>query len=191
MKMFKSYLDEMTAPRFVPWRRVSDWRCLACGECCKHFEIPLRAEEYARIIGIYGLDVVRMSLGRAYLKKIRDSRCIFQSVSLDRWLCGLQKDKPLVCKLWPFAILENPKYGKNGESIYHYQEKKFYVYVHLYCRGLLLGKPLPHLRNKVIPEAVRLSLCLEESQKHTISNLVNPSFTAAHTTLPNILSPIV
>jgi Fe-S-cluster containining protein len=183
-----SYLKDITVPRLLPWRSVSDWRCLACGECCKDFEIPLRIDEYARITGIYGFDVVRLGLGRAYLKKTRDHRCAFQRFSLDRWLCGLLNDKPLVCKLWPFAILKNPKHGKDENAIYHYRGRKFYVYVHPSCRGLLLGNPLPHLKTKVIPEAIKLSCCLEETQKHTTANLVKAALTAAHPTLPNILS---
>ncbi len=161
----------MCPTRLIPWRRVAHWRCLACGECCRWFEIPLRADEYARIIRLYGLDIVRLGIGRSYLKKTIGSLCIFQRFSSGRWLCGLQRDKPLVCKLWPFSILRSPKHGRNEEASYHHNEDEYYVYVHPYCRGLIFGEPTDYLANKVIPEAVKISLHLERIQNYTTADL--------------------
>jgi Fe-S-cluster containining protein len=161
----------MDVPKLIPWHRIADWECRTCGECCNHFEIPLRLNEYVKITRLYSLNSVRLDVGKAYLKKTHNGRCIFQISSSGRWLCGLQECKPLVCKLWPFAILKNPLYGENEKSAYQYYDNRYYVYVHPYCRGLIFGKPTCHFTSKVIPEAVKLSLHLKKTQHYTTADL--------------------
>lgn len=167
----------MIGSRLIPWRRIAYWECLACGECCKYFEIPLRAEEYAKITKRYGLNVITLGVGRAYLKKTLKGRCIFQKYISGRWLCSLKEDKPLVCKIWPFAALKDPKHGRNREALYNYYGDRYYIYVHPYCRGLIYGEPTSHLMDKVIPEVLRLSSGLIRTQEYTTAKLTEPTLT--------------
>lgn len=43
--------------RFISWKRVKSWKCIACGECCRYFNIHLRGIEYARLSKSYGSEV--------------------------------------------------------------------------------------------------------------------------------------
>lgn len=165
----------MTDTRLIPWRRIAYWECLACGECCRLFEVPLRTDEYAKITGLYGLNAVRLGVGRAYLKKTVKGRCVFQSYISGRWLCSLKDDKPLACKIWPFAALKDPRHGRDREALYDYYGDRYYIYVHPYCRGLIYGEPTSHLTDRVIPEVLRLSAKLTTRQKYTTASLIEPT----------------
>jgi len=90
---------KVTESSFVPWSRVASWNWDGCGECCKWFSVPVTMHEYARISHSYGHDVLTLGLGRAYLRKRRDGRCMFQYYDGGSWLCGLQTEKPYVCKM--------------------------------------------------------------------------------------------
>jgi len=60
--------------------------------------------EYAMITQKYGHDVLALGVGRAYLRRRTDGRCIFQYCESGSWLCGLQAEKPYACKMWPFVV---------------------------------------------------------------------------------------
>jgi Fe-S-cluster containining protein len=161
----------MTDSRLIPWRRIAYWKCLACGECCRYFEVPLRTGEYARITRTYGLDTVRLGVGRAYLQKTFNGRCIFQRYIHGRWLCSLGDDKPLACKIWPFAALKDPRHGRDREALYEYYGDRYYVYVHPYCRGLIYGEPTSHIMERVIPEVLELTARPAARQRYTTADL--------------------
>jgi len=74
---------------YLPWSRVESWSCKACGECCKWFSIPLTPHEYAKISQTCGHRAFALGLGKAYLRKRDDERCVFQFELYGRWLCGL------------------------------------------------------------------------------------------------------
>ncbi|MBS7644317.1 MAG: YkgJ family cysteine cluster protein [Candidatus Bathyarchaeia archaeon] len=165
----------MSLLRLIPWRRVHDWLCLGCGECCKRFEIPLMGPEYARVLGRYGLTALKFELGRVCLNKRFDGRCVFQYRDGFRWLCGLQQEKPISCKLWPFAVFTKPRYGRSRDSAYRYLDVEYYLYVHPSCRGLTYGSPSVHLAEMVLPEVIEIWLGKRTSQSYTTCHL--PSLT--------------
>ncbi|MEM2123208.1 MAG: YkgJ family cysteine cluster protein [Candidatus Bathyarchaeia archaeon] len=173
----------MTDTRLIPWRRIAYWKCLACGECCRYFEVPLGTSEYARITRFYSLNIVRLDVGRAYLRKTVKGRCIFQRHLSGRWLCSLGGDKPLACKIWPFAALKNPRYGRDREALYDYYGDRYYVYVHPYCRGLLYGEPSSHIMDKVIPEVLELTMKPTTPQKYTTADLAGEAVETIHSIL--------
>jgi len=158
--------------RPIPWARVRDWNCLACGECCKWFVIPLRADELARILHTFGEWAIEFRLGKAYIRK-PFSRCIFQYRRQDKWLCALQEVdmKPVACKLWPFIPLTKPKYGRDQEAAFEHLGERFYVYVDPRCPGISLGRPSSHLVQRVLPEIIELRLGMRTRQNFTTSRL--------------------
>lgn len=159
------------APRsLIPWTKVRSWLCLACGECCKKFRVPLRAKEYAEIVSKFGYGAVTLDVGRAYLRGDPSTgRCVFQRKVGGRWVCGIQEMKPLACKLWPFAVLDKPRGGGGREALYPRLGRKFYVYVDARCPGVELGAPSERFVAKVLPEVVKLSQGAEISQLYSTS----------------------
>lgn len=112
----------------VPWSRIHSWYCDACGECCRHFKVPLTFWEYLKLRKLGVVEERR----RYYLKKIK-GRCPFQ---LGRF-CGIQETKPLVCKLFPFTIRER---GEES-ALFYYGDGEYYVYVDAYCKNIVFGRP--------------------------------------------------
>ncbi len=160
--------------RPIPWARVRDWNCLACGECCKRFVIPLRADELARILHTFGEWAIEFKLTKAYIRKpYSGSRCIFQYRMQDRWLCILQEMgmKPVACKLWPFIPLVKPKYGRDREAFFEHLGERFYIYVDPRCPGVALGRPSLRLIQNVLPEVIELRLGIKAKQRFTTSSI--------------------
>lgn len=154
----------------VPWRRIRSWACTSCGECCRHFRVPLAPLEYARILRVFGSWPIEIRIGRAYLRKKPDGRCVFQYRLGGMWLCGIQSFKPLACKLWPIKPLEKPKYGRSQEAAFYSRHGEFYVYLDPRCPGVELGEPTPKLAT-AIAEAIDLMYNLSRPQKYTTSQL--------------------
>jgi len=141
-----------------PWRYVSSWSCIACGECCKYYSVNISFAEYFRVVKMYGVGATELGLTECYLKKRLDGRCVFQYPAPGpSWLCGLQHMKPKVCKLWPFTIASRPAYGHEQKALYWYNNRSYYVYVDPKCRGILWGSPSWELVHRTIPEFIRLS----------------------------------
>ena len=147
----------MSQPGFVPWSRVESWSCRACGECCKWFSIPLTLHEYAKISHSYGHHAFTLSLGRAYLRKRADDRCLFQFRIGGRWLCGLQAEKPYICRMWPFTVSRNPIHGRSQAARWDSPHGRTYIYVDPRCPTITFGKPSNHLLSKVLPEFVEMA----------------------------------
>lgn len=148
---------------YTPWRRIKSWRCLACGKCCRHFSVPLRAIEYVQITNNFGDGVVTIDTGKPRLKKVGGT-CVFQHPS---GLCELQSLglKPSACKLWPFAILDK----KHTDAVFHFKGKKYYVYVNTSCMGINKGDPseLP----LTVHEVIEISLNPDRPQACSTSNV--------------------
>jgi Fe-S-cluster containining protein len=157
----------VTEPRFVPWSRVASWTCDGCGECCAWFTVPVTMHEYARISHSYGHDVLTLGLGRAYLRRRGDGCCIFQYCEDSRWLCGLQADKPYVCKMWPFTVCKEPLHGRQQAASWDGPYGRVYVYVDLRCPRLTLGEPTQYLIDKVLPESVDIAMGKRTAQLYT------------------------
>jgi hypothetical protein len=112
----------------VPWSRVHSWHCIACGECCKHFKVPLTFWEYLKFRKLGVVEERR----KYYLRKI-NGRCPFQ---IGRF-CGIQESKPLVCKLFPFTIRQRG----DDSALFYYGDDEYYVYVDVFCRNIVFGGP--------------------------------------------------
>ncbi|MGQ9542947.1 MAG: YkgJ family cysteine cluster protein [Candidatus Bathyarchaeia archaeon] len=148
----------MAAPRaFLPWRKVRYWECLACGDCCKWFRVPLRMDEYANLLKNYGSSCIDIGVDRVYLARRPDGRCVFQIPMSGRWICGIQAVKPIACKQWPFIIVNKPLFGHDDLALLKEFDLKFYIYVDPKCRGLLLGAPSTILLERILPEVLKLS----------------------------------
>jgi len=165
------FFMEMRGVRLVPWRRVRDWFCTACGGCCMKFKVPLTAYETTIISKVFGYECLELGLGTYYLRRRASKRCIFQVYREGRWVCGIQGFKPMACKLWPFTICEKPEYGFNEEAEFEFGNERFYVYLNPYCRGMVYGRPSKVLVQKVVPEFVELRLGLRREQSRSTSLL--------------------
>jgi len=109
----------------IPWRYLESWNCIACGTCCKGYQVVLGFNEWVNLIRTYGVGVTQPGVNKFYLGKKGDGTCIFLYKPFDTWLCGLQGMKPKACKLWPFKILSRPKFGRPNEAVYKYRDKNF------------------------------------------------------------------
>lgn len=157
----------------IPWTQVNSWACVACGNCCLGYLVPLKADEYARVANLYGYNVVEIGLGKVYLKHGEGNRCIFQRPSLGRWICSLQAMKPLACKLFPFRIQSKPVYSRGDGSAYNFQGATFYVYMDPDCNGVRVGKPSERFRYQVLPEVIQIGMGQRFKQKYSTSKYIS------------------
>jgi len=157
--------------RPVPWSYLNSWNCIACGLCCKEYEVVLRFPEWLRIVKNFGVEATVPSLNKFYLKKGNDGSCIFLQRVGDLWICSLQNMKPQACKLWPFKIYPYPKYGRPNEALYRYFENKFFVYVDPACIGIRWGKPSWTYREKIVPEFIQIATGLLEKQHYSTAGI--------------------
>lgn len=157
----------------IPWRQVKSWSCVACGNCCQGYRVPLKTDEYARVASLYGHGVVEFGLGKVYLKLGRGNRCVFQHPSQGRWVCSLQAMKPLACKLFPFRIQSNPVYKRGDTSAYSYHGKTFYVYLDPACGGIKVGRPSPRFLHEILPEVIQIGMGQRFKQRYTTSKYIS------------------
>jgi len=163
----------------IPWSRIRDWNCIACGECCKHFWVPISQDEWRTIVEFCGLGFTTVIDGKPHLRSTVSGRCIFQAWIQGRWLCTLQGVKPLVCKLWPFRITSHPKHGDPDSALFVFRRRQIFVYCDPRCSGVSLGRPSLNLVNRVIPEFVAMALGEKPRQR----------FSTAQTNLSPPVSP--
>ncbi|MEM3366616.1 MAG: YkgJ family cysteine cluster protein [Candidatus Methanomethyliaceae archaeon] len=155
--------------RLIPWSKIKDWFCMACGECCKEFKVPLTTYETTLLSKIFGFSCMELGVGTTYLKRRSNGRCVFQVRGEAKMVCGIQLLKPLACKMWPFAVFETPRYECRNEASFDFKDEIFYVYINPYCRGLIYGPPSFRLVNSVIPEFIELRLGLRKHQLRSTS----------------------
>jgi len=158
----------------VPWRYVQDWSCVACGLCCKGYDVVLDFPEWMKIVREYGVGFTEPGISRFYLKRKNDGTCVFLYNFSGRWLCAVQHMKPMACKLWPFKVSDKPKYGRPNESVYRYGEKRLYVYADPSCAGLRWGEPNYGFVNETLTEFVDLAVGLRQKQCYSTSRLFRP-----------------
>jgi len=157
--------------RPVPWRYVESWNCIACGTCCRGFDVVLSFPEWVNIVRSYGVGVTQPSISKFHLKRRTDGSCVFLCNYFDRWLCGLQYMKPTACKLWPFKFLSRPKFGRPNEASYNYKDRRLYVYVDPLCIGIRWGNPTQEFIHKTMTEFVEIALRLREKQYYSTSKI--------------------
>ncbi|MGQ9760170.1 MAG: YkgJ family cysteine cluster protein, partial [Candidatus Methanomethylicaceae archaeon] len=171
--------------RYVPWSKMMDWFCVACGSCCKEFKVPLRAYETTLLSNLFGYRCMEPDVGTFYLRRRENGRCIFQIYNDGKFVCGIQALKPLACKMWPFLVCEKPEYEFKEEALFEFRGERFYIYVHPKCRGLKYGPPTSNLIKKTIPEFIEIKLGLRRSQSRSTSLLVKlPCTIHKSTSLP-------
>jgi Fe-S-cluster containining protein len=161
----------------IPWRRVKSWNCITCGICCKEFDVVLGYWEWANMIRNFGVSAIKPSVTRLCLGKKGDGTCVFLYNSSGSWLCGLQEgNKPRACKLWPFKILDQPKYGRDSEAIYRYGDRDFFVYVDPSCLGVTWGFPARRFMYETVPEFIEIALGIREKQFYSTCRFANYYF---------------
>ncbi len=147
----------MANTKLIPWRGVRSWACTRCGGCCR-FIVQLTAQEGINIAREYGYEMVEQSIGGFFLRKTIDGLCPFLLRTYGGCACGLQREKPLACKIWPFKILVEPKYGYPNEAAYNYKNNIFYIYAIPNCPGFSWGRPSAEFRDKILPEFIDIRL---------------------------------
>jgi len=79
--------------------------------------------------------------------------------------------KPLACKIWPFKIFLDPKFGSPNEALYRYRDRNFFVYVDPACTGLSWGKPTPEFKYKKLPEFIDVAMGILKKQLYSTSKI--------------------
>ncbi|MHA1608791.1 MAG: YkgJ family cysteine cluster protein [Candidatus Njordarchaeales archaeon] len=151
--------------KLVPWRFFRTWECLACGLCCRRYIVSLSREEALRLMEKYGPWVISIEGGKYFLRRVNGA-CIFQRGNL----CGIQDDKPIACRLWPFFILNKPIKARDRLlAEFNWNDYSFYVYVDPFCRGLNKGStPI----EKAIIEAIKIKIGEQKTQFYTTSKYI-------------------
>jgi len=152
---------------FVPWQNIADWHCKACGICCKLYSVVLAFPEWLRITKTFGLDTTVAGLDRFYIKRATDGSCAFLCNTSHNYFCGLQSMKPEACKLWPFKVLSEPKYGEPNQAAFDYRGNKLYIYADTMCNGLRYGAPTWDFRYTTVREFAELALGVRQVQYKT------------------------
>jgi hypothetical protein len=75
--------------------------------------------------------------------------------------------KPEACKLWPFKVLSEPKYGEPNQAAFDYRGNKLYIYADTMCNGLRYGAPTWDFRYTTIREFAELALGVRQVQYKT------------------------
>jgi Fe-S-cluster containining protein len=158
--------------QFVPWRCIANWKCTACGYCCKLYSVVLNLPEWLRIIKTFGVATTVAGLDRLYIKRADDGSCAFLCRFANTSFCGLQQMKPGACKLWPFKVLSEPKYGQASQALFNYGGRRLFIYADAMCSGLRYGSPTWEFTFATLKEFVELALGTREAQCKTTSDLV-------------------
>jgi len=79
--------------------------------------------------------------------------------------------KPTACKLWPFEISNEPKYGLPDQAFYNLNGKRLFVYVNPLCVGIRWGSPTREFVYGTMRELVDIALGVCEKQLYTTAQL--------------------
>jgi len=160
---------------FIPWRYIADWKCVACGLCCKTYSVVLSFPEWLSIVKNFGVDKTVSGLDKFFMRRGNDGSCVFlRQFSNNMCLCGIQQMKPKACKLWPFKISTKPKFGHGNEAVYSYAGNKLYIYADSTCRGLRYGRPSWEFTDYTLKELVEIALGLRNNQSITTASISFP-----------------
>jgi Fe-S-cluster containining protein len=155
----------MSLIQFVPWRYVSNWKCSSCGSCCKDYSVVLSFAEWLTIARTFGVNSTFKGLDKFFIRRLPDGACGFLCEVSGLGLCGLQNMKPAACKLWPFKVLFEPKYGDAKQAAFDFYGKRLYIYADSNCAGLRLGTPVWEFYSFVLREFAEVALGLCKSQR--------------------------
>ncbi|MBN2335026.1 YkgJ family cysteine cluster protein [Candidatus Bathyarchaeota archaeon] len=163
----------MRGSSLIPWTEVNSWSCVACGNCCVGYRVPLKMDEMVSVSARYGADVLEYGMGKAYLRNQSNGRCIFQKPLMDRWICTLQGTKPTACRLFPFRIHTKPVYKRGDSAAIHFAGKTYYLYMDPDCHGIVPGKPSDRFRDQIVPEILSIGVGLPVKQRYTTSKSIH------------------
>jgi Fe-S-cluster containining protein len=165
--------------QFVPWQNIADWKCNACGYCCKLYSVVLGFPEWLRLVKTFGVESTVPGLDGLYIKRTDDGSCAFLYRFANTYYCGLQHMKPSACKLWPFKVLTEPKYGQPNQAQFNYQGRRLFIYADSMCSGLRYGSPTWEFNFSTLREFVELALGTREVQVKTTSDLPFAAYSQA------------
>lgn len=153
--------------QYVPWRNVSDWRCRGCGDCCRLYSVVINVSEWLQIAKNFGVEQTVSGLDKLFIKRADDGSCAFLCNLAGTYCCGLQHMKPKACQLWPFKILNIPKYGLTNEAAYPFGEGKLFIYVDSMCNGVTYGNPIWEFANQTLKEFIEIAMGMRNVQART------------------------
>jgi Fe-S-cluster containining protein len=156
---------------FVPWQYIANWKCNACGMCCKAYSVVLNFQEWLKIVRNYGAYATVSGLNKLYIKRKNNGSCTFLYNFSNIHLCGLQHMKPRACKLWPFKVMSKPECGYASEAAYSFGENRLYLYADSTCSGIRYGKPSLEFTGRTLKEFIEIALGLRNEQYKTTANI--------------------
>ena len=160
--------------QFVPWRYVANWRCVACGDCCKLYSVVLSFHEWLKIVKTYGVEQTAPGLDKLFIKRREDGSCAFLNGFPNRYACGIQYMKPKACQIWPFKVLQRPEYGYPAEAAYWHQGTSLFIYADPMCNGIRYGKPTYEFTNYTLKEFAEIMVGVRRSQYRTTASVSLP-----------------
>jgi hypothetical protein len=156
---------------FVPWQHIADWKCAACGDCCRLYSVVLNFHEWLRIIRNYGVEQTAAGLDKLFIKRREDGSCAFLNGYATEHKCGIQYMKPKACQIWPFKILSQPKFGYADKAAYRYAQDNLFIYADSMCNGLVYGFPTWEFANRTLREFIEIAMGLRHQQRKTTANI--------------------
>jgi hypothetical protein len=82
--------------------------------------------------------------------------------------------KPKACKIWPFKILEKPKFGYPNEAAYSFGQNKLFLYADPMCRGIRYGNPSWDFARNTLKEFVEVAVGMRKAQFKTTGSVFFP-----------------
>ena len=161
--------------QLVPWQYIADWKCIACGACCRFYSVVLNFHEWLKIIKNYGVEQTVSGLDKLFIKRNTDGSCAFLCQFSNTYLCRLQQMKPKACKLWPFKIITRPEFGNTNKAEYNYGGNIFFVYADSMCSGIRYGSPSWEFVNRTLKEFIEIALGARSEQYKTTGEIAFPS----------------
>jgi Fe-S-cluster containining protein len=156
--------------QLVPWRSIADWKCIGCGDCCRLYNVVINFNEWLKIVKSYGVEHTMSGLDKLYIKRSGDGSCAFLSNPYGCYRCELQHMKPRACQIWPFKVLNMPKYGFADDATYAFGEGKLFIYVDSMCSGLAYGSPTWEFAKYTLREFVEIAMGVRNIQLRTTAD---------------------
>jgi len=155
---------------FVPWKQISNWQCIGCGECCRDYSVVLDFPEWLTIAQTFGAQNIVRGFDSMLIRRLPDGSCSFLCQPAGISLCSLQGMKPNACKLWPFKVLAEPRYEDANQAIFEYMGKKLYIYADKNCAGLKYGNPRGEFSTFTLREFADIALGTCQVQRNSTRN---------------------
>ncbi len=150
--------------QFVPWQKIAYWRCNSCGNCCKDYSVVLNFSEWLTLVQTFGPQTTFTGADKFFIKRLGDGSCTFLCNFKGNQLCSLQQMKPNACKIWPFKVLSEPKYGEPNQAVFTFGGKKLFIYADANCCGLRYGNPTWEFSSVTLKEFAKLAMGLQREQ---------------------------